>query len=247
MRWCLRAFYCVLLVAALTGCSYFDWRAEQPDSAQPGAAISGQDPGFQADTRPLATTLVYDCNGFEVITRVGPGEMALWLPDQYVVLPQVRSASGALYEDGDISFWSKGDDVMLSVGAQDYFDCRLQPHRADWEDARRRGVVFRAVGNATGVEPGWQLEISRERQLLFATEYGMRRVVIPQSQEQQQGATRKYQGSSGAHILTVDIENKECVDPVSSRVLTAAVVVTLDDTPYRGCGQYLAYPWQDDE
>ena len=35
---------------------------------------------FHPDERPLAKTLVYDCNGFEFVTRLGPGEMALWLP-----------------------------------------------------------------------------------------------------------------------------------------------------------------------
>lgn len=251
MREYLKSGYCVLLCVALAGCGYFDLRPSKTDSAssdasQSGSSASNQDTGLQPDTRPLATTQVYDCNGFEFITRVGPGEMALWLPDKYVVLPQVRSASGALYEEGDISFWSKGDDVMLTIGPQQYMNCQLQPQRAPWEDARRRGVVFRGVGHATGIEPGWQLEISRERQLLFASDYGMQRIVITNPGEKQQGTTRIFQGRSDAHTLSAEIRDHECVDSENAEVLPAEVVVTLDATPYRGCGQYLAYPWQDD-
>jgi membrane-bound inhibitor of C-type lysozyme/uncharacterized membrane protein len=243
MRRCWKWLYCAMICVTLPACGAFDLRHVFSDQDEKESA------GFQPEERPLATTLVYDCDGFEFVARLGAGEMALWLPDQYVVLSQARSASGTLYEEGDISFWSKGDDAMLTIGAQQYLNCQLQPRRAPWEDARRRGVVFRAVGNAvvedSETAPGWQLEISRERQLLFATDYGMQRIVVQDSGGQQDNATGVYEGRTDAHTLKVDIRNQECVDSLNAEVLPAQVVVTLDATAYRGCGRYLAYPWQD--
>ena len=111
------------------------------------------------DPRPLAKTLVYECpDEYEFVARVGPGEMAVWLEGRYLVLSRVRSASGAKYQEGDVVFWLKGDEALLSDGEQQHRNCLLVPARAPWEDARRRGVAFRAVGT----EPGWHLEISAE-------------------------------------------------------------------------------------
>ena len=58
------------------------------------AACSGQQ---QAPMTPQPTgqTLVYECGDYEFVVRTGPGEVALYLPEDYRVLGQVRSASGA--------------------------------------------------------------------------------------------------------------------------------------------------------
>lgn len=44
-----------------------------------------------------------------------------------------------------------------------------------WEEAKRRGVDFRAVGD----EPGWWLEIERGERIEFVTDYGATRVYTP--------------------------------------------------------------------
>lgn len=197
--------------------------------------------GFERDDRPLATTFVYDCNGYEFVARLGPGEMALWLEDRYVVLSQVRSASGALYEEGDTSFWIKGEEAMLTIGQQSYLNCQLMPARVPWEDARRRGVDFRAQGN----EPGWSLEIKRGRQLLFVADYGALRVLVPDPGEVLSGDMRVYAGGTAASALRVEIEEVPCADTMSGDTFPASVVVTLDNTAYSGCGESLDYPWYD--
>lgn len=229
----MRFYLCVLLCLSLYGCS---------GSAVPQPLSEGE-PDLQPDERPLATTLVYDCSGYEFVARLGPGEMALWLPDQYVVLPQVRSASGALYEEGDVSFWSKGDDAMLTVADEIYQDCQLQPQRVPWEDARRRGVDFRATGN----EPGWHLEIKSGKQMLFVYAYGMQRALVPNPTGEKADSTRVYKGVSGGRELQVEILEQACVDNMSGDQFPNRVVVTFDDTRYEGCGQDLEYPWEDQE
>jgi putative lipoprotein len=187
------------------------------------------------DQQPLARTVVYDCNGFEFVTRLGPGEMALWLPQRYLVLSQVRSASGAKYQEGDVVFWSKGDEAMLQVGDVEYQECRLQPERAPWADARRRGVDFRAVGN----EPGWHLEIQDGRQLLYVGDYGEQRVSTPDPGVQVAGQSRSYRARTEAAELSVDILETPCFDTMSGEAFPAAVTATVNGRQLHGCGRDL--------
>jgi putative lipoprotein len=229
MRYCL----CLLLCLPLAGCA-------ASDMLQP---LSADEPDLQPDERPLATTLVYDCSGYEFVARLGPGEMALWLPEGYVVLPQVRSASGTLYEEGDISFWSKGDDAMLTVVDQMYQNCHLQPQRVPWEDARRRGVDFRAIGN----EPGWYLEIQSGKQLLFVYGFGVQRALVSDPAEEKTDTARVYSGASGGRELQVEILEQACADTMSGEQFPNRVVVIFDDMRYEGCGQDLEYLWEEEE
>ena len=203
------------------------------------AGGEGAEPAATASTHPdqrlLPRTLVYDCNGYEFVTRVGPGEMALWLPERYLVLSQVRSASGSKYQEGDIVFWSKGDEAMLQLDDVEYPQCRLQPERAPWADARRRGVDFRAVGN----EPGWHLEIQQGRQLLYVGDYGEQRVSTPDPGEQVTGQSRSYRASTEAAELAVDILATPCFDSMSGEAFPAAVTVTVNGRQLQGCGRDL--------
>ena len=221
----------VLMCLSLAACS----------GSNPIQVFSAEQGGFQPDERPLATTLVYDCNGYDFTARLGPGEMAVWLPDRYVVLSQVRSASGILYEEGDIAFWSKGSEAMLTVAEQSYLNCQLQPERVPWEDARRRGVDFRAVGN----EPGWHLEIQSGRQLLFVSAYGAEKSLVQDPYEETTDGVHTYTGMSGSHALKVDIVEQPCVDTMSGQQFPTRVTVTFNNTHYEGCGQNLEYPWED--
>ncbi|MEM8560753.1 MAG: MliC family protein, partial [Pseudomonadota bacterium] len=198
----------------------------------------GQEHG--AHKLPLAETLVYDCNGYEFTARLGPGEMALWLPDRYVVLPLARSASGTKYVEGDIEFWSKGNEAMLTDGAEQHFNCALKPERVPWEDARRRGVSFRASGN----EPGWYLEVREGKHLLFASDYGMQRVAAPDPGVSVSDNSRRYSATTESSQLEVEIINEACVDSMSGEEFSHQVSVMVNDAVYRGCGRELDYPWQ---
>ncbi len=81
-------------------------------SAGSSATWAGGGEGWEPDPRPVSRTLVYQCPGNgapgpEIVTRLGPGEMALWVGDDYLVLSRVRSASGAKYQEGNTLFWLK--------------------------------------------------------------------------------------------------------------------------------------------
>ncbi len=180
-------------------------------------------------------TLVYSCGDFEFVARVGAGEVALYLPDDYRVLEQVRAASGARYENGDAVFWSKGDEATLDIGRKRYRGCQLDRARGPWEDARRRGVSFRAVGQ----EPGWVLEIQPERNMLMVADYGSRRVLLPTPEVELLDGRERYTASDERNNLLVDIEVHHCYDSMSGEAYSNRVNVTLNGRQYQGCGEAL--------
>jgi membrane-bound inhibitor of C-type lysozyme/uncharacterized membrane protein len=205
-----------------------------------GDATPGSAHQMTGDPHPVATTMVYDCAGYQFVTRQGPGEVALWLPDRYLVLSQVPAASGTKYQEGDVEFWSKGDEAMLDVAGQPFRGCQSMPHLVPWEDARRRGVDFRAVGN----EPGWYLEFQQGRQLLLVADYGKTRVMAADPVEHVQGATRVYLADAPAGPLRVEVVDEPCHDTMSGEAFAAQVTVSYDQHSWYGCGRPLDYPWQ---
>lgn len=49
------------------------------------------------------------------------------------------------------------------------------PGPSPWDDARRRGVEFRAIGQ----EPGWMLEIDAGKSMYLLADYGEKKVTTP--------------------------------------------------------------------
>jgi len=206
-----------------------------------GSAVGGDssDEASGAYSGPVAKTLVYECTGLEFIARRGPGEMAVWMEDRYVVLSRVRSASGEKYQEGDIFIWAKGDEILVEVGTRRYTDCRLNPARAPWEDARRRGVDFRAVGN----EPGWHLELRADQHLLFISDYGATRVLLKNPTRTIQGGQVRYHARSPGDELTLVISDIPCTDTMQGGQYPATVEVEHNGKFYQGCGMALEHPW----
>ena len=223
----------VTLLAAIGCLSACAGQATEPDAG--GAAT-----GFENDSRPLGKTLVYECLGYEFLARLGPGEMAVWLEDEYLVLSQVRSASGVKYEEGNVMFFGKGDEGVIEVAGQRYPDCQLAPERAPWEDARRRGVNFRASGN----EPGWYLEYQEGKQLLYVGAYGSERILLADPGIQWQEGTRLLQAREGDNELILEIVTEDCNDSMSGAAYPAAVSLVVNGQSLSGCGMDLTIPWE---
>ncbi|MEP4484448.1 MAG: hypothetical protein ABJ013_02360 [Halioglobus sp.] len=195
---------------------------------------------FRQDPRPMATTLVYECLGYEFVARVGPGEMAVWLDDDYLILSQVRAAEGIRYQEGEIAFESKADDAALIVSGQRFPECVLVPERAPWEDARRRGVSFRAVGN----EPGWHLEIQSGRQILYVGDYGMNRILVPDPGAEATSAGSRYHAVTQSNDLLLEIESTPCTDTMKGDEFPDSVWLTVNGKTLQGCGRSLDFPWR---
>jgi putative lipoprotein len=187
------------------------------------------------EAQATGRTLVYECGEFEFVVRTGPGEVALYLPDDYRVLGQVRSASGARYEDGDAVFWSKDEEASLDLGRRKYRGCALNRGRGPWEDARRRGVDFRAVGQ----EPGWVLEIRRDDTMLMEADYGSRRVLLATPEPKSLENGENYEVAGESHEMKVEIRFEHCADIMSGQAFSSSVSVELDGRRYEGCGEAL--------
>lgn len=116
------------------------------------------------------------------------------------------------------------------------------PRRTDpWEDARARGIDFRALGQ----EPGWYLEIDDGTRITLVADYGERKVVTPAPAPVVEGggARTTYDVRTDSHTLSVVVHrepaDRPCRDGMSGFAIGETVIVRLDTTTYRGCGKRL--------
>jgi len=135
------------------------------------------------------------------------------------------------------SFWSKGDEALLEMGEERHSNCINNRAKAIWEDAKLRGVDFRALGN----EPGWHLEISGSEKIVFVGDYGntVYSVVTLQPLIDQHARTTTYKVQDALRDLTVLIEGRPCNDSMSGEPFESSVTVILDRKKYRRCGKAL--------
>lgn len=189
-------------------------------------------------------TFAFDCEdaeggSFSFTMKTGPGEAALWLPERfgerYLVLGQVRAASGVRYEGDGVVLWTKGDEALLEVDGERFEGCTLDSQRSVWEHARRSGVDFRAIGQ----EPGWHLEIRDGDRITFVYDYGQQEAVAPAPAPTRTGNRTVYRAETQAHDLTVTITDEPCTDAMSGEAFEASVTVELDGETFRGCGRLL--------
>lgn len=236
--------FLITSLAAIGGCADEPVRA----AAEP-ADLSAQDVvTVAAPAAPRRNTFVYECDdrgeSLRVITRVGPGEIALWLPVQwgggYFVLGQVRAASGSRYEGDGLMLWVKGEEAMVEAAGELHAGCRLDVPQSIWEHARLSGVLFRGVGN----EPGWSIEI-RNRRMDLVLDYGDRLLsvdldAVNASGPSASGGSREIRAFSGDEAVLVEITAGACNDTMSGELFTAAVVAHVGTRLFHGCGRWLS-------
>lgn len=105
-----------------------------------------------------------------------------------------------------------------------------------WNDAKSRGIEFRAVGN----EPGWYLELDNEKWLRLLYAYGERVATVPVPVRQQSGGTTILESSGDGHTLRVEITSGPCSDGMSDQSYPLSVTATIDGTRLAGCGRWLS-------
>jgi membrane-bound inhibitor of C-type lysozyme/uncharacterized membrane protein len=188
----------------------------------------------QADAR----TYVYECSdGYGFVARIQKEKAWLFLPKKTASLPHVPSGSGAKFSEGQMTYWSKGDEALLEIGDEKHTDCKNNRAKAIWEDAKLRGVDFRAIGN----EPGWNLEIIQREKIVFVGNYGQDRYefINPERSSDQQARSTVYSVRNDQHQLSVMIVGRLCHDTMSGEALESTVTVILNGKQYRGCGKPL--------
>ncbi|MFN2441906.1 MAG: hypothetical protein ABR517_04400, partial [Thermoanaerobaculia bacterium] len=103
-----------------------------------------------------------------------------------------------------------------------------------WQDARIRGVEFRAAGN----EPGWYLEVDSTGRGVLVTAYGAERHVFPRVRREGEPLAR-LTGEESGRRLTARIDSESCFDAMSGESYPLSVTVDHDGQQLRGCGAVL--------
>ncbi len=187
---------------------------------------SAPQPAFPIDAR-------FECDGLIVPVTFYQDRAALTLAEGEVTLPQAVSASGARYTDGRVTFWNKGSEATLESSGTTR-TCRTV--RDPWQEARARGIEFRAVGQ----EPGWYVEIDHEGDLHLFYDYGEKQLTTPAPAPVVSGDRTTYAANSGSARVTVFAERRMCQDAMSGEPFPLDVRVTIDGRELRGCGRDLA-------
>lgn len=209
-------------------------------AASPGFAGEGGPPSTPLPTPLQPEAFSWDCSGMAdpVVSHQKPGEDSLWLflPEETVQLPSLRTASGAAWSNGRIHFWTKGREAMLEHNDVRVLKCTENRRRSLVEDAKLRGMDFRGYGN----EPPWVLEIGSTELILF-TGYERLRHVFPNqgSTDNQARRTAQWSSESPHGKLKVVLTGRECSDSMSGEMSETTVTVTLNNRTLQGCGQAL--------
>ncbi len=229
------AVWTVLLLTAAAGC-----RESAPRKDMDGLSAEVH-PAEQE--RPPGRGYVYDCPGagFRFSVWLEPDSMGLWLPLRfdrpYERLAHVPAASGARYEGDGVTVWTHEREAMLEVDDEDYSPCAMDWQASVWEDAKLRGVAFRAVGN----EPGWLLEITNGERIRLLLDYGQRELVVPDPgyETDQERRRTLYHAITDSTDVIVTIEGRPCADTMSDETFESTVTVDVDGRILRGCGRSL--------
>lgn len=190
---------------------------------------------LRSEPPSAAATRVYRCaGGFRFVTRSEPQRVWLFLPERTMSLPQVPAGSGALYSDGRATLRVTGDEAALDLEGRSHGECVNQESEVVWEDARLRGVDFRAEGDG----PAFTLEIDG-RWIVFVEEDAGRQVFpAGQSAAIEEGAPIVYESQVEKHRIRIEIARRTCAGR-GGAVLPATVLVKLDERTFRGCGRSL--------
>lgn len=198
-------------------------------SATPSFGSARQTPAKEGDL------LVYYCQNLAVVTvRVLPRRVEVVMANRKTTLAEVPQPAPARFSDGTVTLSDLGELVRLEEPGAVYW-CRVEPVEVPWQDARLRGVDFRAAG-----DPAWSLEIDSGVGVEFAAGEGAARVVakFPPVELSAKESRMSLTTTSGPHTLAVVTEPRVC--HYAGSTMTLSVTVTLDGKTYSGCGRRLA-------
>ncbi len=216
--------------------------AETAADAKPAASVPATAPAPTpaADEVPAGVlrAYVWHCaDGQTLVMRnlVREKAIAIDFHDGTRRLDQTVSASGARYADSVVVFWTKGSTATLERQGAPPVQC--EERRADSlrEDARARGVVYRALGN----EPGWVLEVGPAGRLSWTTNFGQDRFDFEQAQAATApDGTTVYTAQQGDVSIKASIKAERCVDDGDVE-FDHVVTVESGGQTLRGCGTRL--------
>ena len=181
-------------------------------------------------TSLAGTTRAYQCgDGYRFVARFEPERVWLFIGQHTQSLPQVPSTSGIHYTDGRHTLRDRNGEASIDTPGDSHTRCVNRPTAVPWEEARLKGVDFRA----TGQDSSWSLEIDDGSGIVF--EDGRTRSTFPPAKRD--GLLEM--SSSGSRSITIERVRSECAETAGDDRFEFCVVVRLDGEEYRGCGREL--------
>lgn len=183
---------------------------------------------------PQGAVFVYDCDNLATIAgRLYGDRLEVWGTG---LAPFVLSKTGedpATYADPTVTVTMNAEYLRMT-GPMGKAMCRSNPAEAPWQEAKLRGVEFRATGD----QPDWVLEYDEGIALTFVAGPDMPPVTaIPRRVVANNNDRMTIEASDGARDVVVAVERAVCNGP--SGVTTAKVSVTIEHHTFSGCGRVL--------
>lgn len=173
-----------------------------------------------------------------LVTATNANDLRLWSLHGAWHLPQAVVASGARYQDGEISFWNRGDQALVET-PRGQLQCSQADQRTALTRAERPGVMFFGQGN----EPGWTVALANDTPTLtIETNYGEERLQLPYmvSVMDNDAGRVVVENADVEPFFRVRIEAGACFDNMSGKPFPARVTLTYGGEQYSGCGQGIA-------
>ncbi|MGE6606032.1 MliC family protein [Halomonas sp. NPDC076908] len=173
-----------------------------------------------------------------LVTATNANDLRLWSLHGAWRLPQAVVASGARYQDGEISFWNRGDQALVET-PRGQLQCSQAEQRAALTRAERPGVMFFGRGN----EPGWSVALAHDTPTLtIETNYGEERIQLPYMVSVMDNDAGRVVIENGdvEPFFRVRIEAGACFDNMSGEPFPARVTLSYGGEQYSGCGQGIA-------
>jgi membrane-bound inhibitor of C-type lysozyme len=232
----------VALIAA-AGCQRKQAPADEiAADTKPAAAVPADAPAAMpaADEFPAGVlrAYVWQCaDGQTLVMRNLLREKAIAIDfhDGTRRLDQTVSASGTRYADSVMVFWTKGGTATLERQGAPTVQCEERRAASLREDARVRGVIYRALGN----EPGWVLEIGPAARMSWTTNWGQDRYDFEQAlAATSPDGTTVYMAQNEAVAIKATVKAERCVDDGEVE-FDHVVTVESGGQTLRGCGTRL--------
>ena len=130
-----------------------------------------------------------------------------------------------------------GQTAEITIKGEKLVNCKNNPRAAAWEEAKLRGVSYRAIGQ----EPPWLLEIDRDKGFLLVTRYGENRQQFPYVEPVTDTAQRtsSYASQANGEGITITIRGGDCRDSMSGEAFSSQVEISWREQQLRGCGRAL--------
>lgn len=183
------------------------------------------------------STYAYQCSpAIEFVARLADKDhIWLFLPQETVKLPRVKSGSGVKYQLANIMFWQHQDEAMLSLRDILYKACKNNPSEAIWQAAKLNGADFRSVGN----EPGWHLTINQKANITLTTQYGQQIEHFSHAAILSSATHTLYQAKNGSNTLLMKLSIGPCTDSMSGEKFETHVSLKVNEQSLKGCGKSL--------